>query len=301
MVERLVVEHEAGWERPRPSRRTESLVLNSGPNDHSGARPTAHSDRLRPMRRSTQRAPTVSVRPWATIEHRITIAAMSKIVDEAPTSDFRTKSANSIEATPLGPNQAMNAFWGPGSRLRTKRDQDGERPGDEQRQEDERGEAPDLAVVAGGHDQRPEDEEGQHLRDRADVLGELHEGVRDLVLGHSHHDPGDEGGDQAVADRHVGQPEGREAEADRVDALVASGDPATRAGDGEGARRPGRARCPPGRRSRPRRAAGRPRCPRRRPAPRGRGRRARRAARGRRSAPTPGSACGGRSTGRAEP
>ncbi len=33
---------------------------------------------------------------------------------------LRTNSANSIEATPLGPNQAMNAFWGPGSRLRTK-------------------------------------------------------------------------------------------------------------------------------------------------------------------------------------
>ena len=60
----------------------------------------------------------MSVRPWATIEDRITNAAMSKIVDEAPTSDLSTKSANSIEATPLGPNQAMNAFWGPGSRLR---------------------------------------------------------------------------------------------------------------------------------------------------------------------------------------
>ena len=35
---------------------------------------------------------------------------MSKIVDEAPTSDLSTKSANSIEATPLGPNQAMNIF-----------------------------------------------------------------------------------------------------------------------------------------------------------------------------------------------
>ena len=83
-----------------------------------------------------------------------------------------------------------------------------------------------LAVVAGGDDQRPEDEEGDHLEDRADVLGELDEGLGDLVLGGAHRDPGDEGGDQAVADRDVGEAEGEQGEADRVDALVARGQPA---------------------------------------------------------------------------
>ena len=155
-------------------------------------------------------------------------AATSKIVVDAPTSDFSTKRANSIDATPLGPNQAMNSFCGPGSRLRTKASQDRERPGDEQRQENEDDQPPDRPVVAGGDDQRAEDEEGDRLEDRADVLGELHEGVRDLVLGDAHRDPRDEGGDQAVADRHVRQPEGREAEAERVDPLVAGGDPAAR-------------------------------------------------------------------------
>src|SRR5207248_579433 len=85
---------------------------------------------------------------------------------------------------------------------------------------------PDLAVVAGGENQCPEDEEGDDLEDGADVLGEDDEGVGDLVLGPAHDDPGDEGGDEAVADRDVGEPEGDEAEADGVDPLVVRGDPA---------------------------------------------------------------------------
>ena len=81
-----------------------------------------------------------------------------------------------------------------------------------------------VAVVAGRDDQRAEDEEREHLEDRADVLGELDERVGDLVLGGAQRDPGDEGGDQPVAERDVGEAEGGEAEADRVDALVAGRD-----------------------------------------------------------------------------
>ena len=83
--------------------------------------------------------------------------------------------------------------------------------------------ASDRAVEAGGDDDRAEDEEGQHLEDRADVLGEVDEALGDLVLGEAERDPGDEGGDQPVAEGDVGEPERGEAEADRVDALVASG------------------------------------------------------------------------------
>ena len=72
----------------------------------------------------------------------------------------------------------MNSFWGPRQPAANEGEQDRERPGDEQRQEDEHDEPPDRPVVAGGDDQRPEDEEREHLEDRADVLGELDEGVR---------------------------------------------------------------------------------------------------------------------------
>ena len=61
-------------------------------------------------------------------------AATSKIVADAPTSDLRTNRANSIDATPLGPNQAMNSFWGRGSRLLTNASMIASRAGDQQRQ-----------------------------------------------------------------------------------------------------------------------------------------------------------------------
>src|ERR687896_110029 len=70
------------------------------------------------MRRSIQRAPTVSVSPCAEIEARITNAATSNTADRSGASDLRTKSANSIEATPFGPNQAMNSFWARGRPVR---------------------------------------------------------------------------------------------------------------------------------------------------------------------------------------
>ena len=62
--------------------------------------------------------------------------------------------------------------------------------------------------IAGGDDERAEDEEGQHLEDRADVLGEVDEALGDLVLGDAQRDPGDEGGDEAVAEGDVGEAEG---------------------------------------------------------------------------------------------
>ena len=84
----------------------------------------------------------------------------------------------------------------------------------------------DAVVEAGGDDQGAEDEEGDHLEDRAGVLGELDEALGDVALGRAHRDPADEGGDQPVADRHVGEAEGDEGEADRVDPLVAGGEAA---------------------------------------------------------------------------
>ena len=60
------------------------------------------------------------MRPWAAIEAMIAKAATSKISSASATLDFSTSSANSIEATPFGPNQAMNAFCGRGRPVRTK-------------------------------------------------------------------------------------------------------------------------------------------------------------------------------------
>ena len=68
--------------------------------------------------RSTQRAPTVSVRPWARIEARIANDAISNTTLRSGAWDSSTNNANSIDATPLGPNQAMNAFSGRRSGLR---------------------------------------------------------------------------------------------------------------------------------------------------------------------------------------
>ena len=83
-------------------------------------------------------------------------------------------------------------------------------------------------IKAGGDDQGAEDEEGDDLEDRAGVLGELDEALGDIVLGSAHRDPADEGGDQPVADRHFGEPEGDKGEADRVDPLIALGEAAAR-------------------------------------------------------------------------
>lgn len=68
----------------------------------------------------------------------------------------------------------------------------------------------DVVVKAGGDDQGAEDEEGEHLQDRG-VLGELDEALRHLALTGRHCDAADEGGNQAVADRHFGETEGKEA------------------------------------------------------------------------------------------
>ena len=78
-----------------------------------------------------------------------------------------------------------------------------------------------------------EGEEGQHLEDRADVLAEDHEVIGDVVFGDRQRDPADEGGDQAVAEGHVGDPVSEQAQAERIDALVAADDPAARQVVGE--------------------------------------------------------------------
>ena len=50
----------------------------------------------------------MSVNPCARIEKRIVNAAILNIRGASSAGDFSTISANSIEATPFGPNQAMN-------------------------------------------------------------------------------------------------------------------------------------------------------------------------------------------------
>ena len=238
--------------------------------------------RSSPTRRAIHCAPTVSVRPWATIEEMIAIAAMSKISSPLPTLDLSTNRANSIEATPFGPNQAMNAFCGRGMPVADSESCTATGPRDQQGEGDEDDQRRDAVVEAGGDDQGAEDEEGQHLEDRAGVLGELDEALGNVALGGPHRDPADEGGDQAVADRDFGEAEGGEREPDRVDALVAGGDPAAGQVVVEAPAERSRGRCRRRRRTAPRRRASPLRCPRRRRGRRGRGRRGRRAGRGRR-------------------
>ena len=182
----------------------------------------AHPSAPSPIRRAIQRAPTVSVRPWATIEARITNEATSKT--SVPCVDRRVEDEQREQhrGDPLGPE--------PGDE-RLVRPRDGRCPRSASSTATGRAtssaktmnatSASDRAVVAGGDDQGAEDEEGEHLEDRADVLGEVGEALGDLVLGDAERDPEDEGGDQAVAEGDVGEPEGGEPEADRVDPLVA--------------------------------------------------------------------------------
>ena len=175
--------HRARAHRPRRDRDRSRRLLRTGVADLD----PGEVDRLahdRSIRRSIHRAPTVSVSPWAMIEARITNAATSKTSDRRwRPRESRTSSANSIEATPLGPNQAMNAFCGRGIFVPASESMHRDRARDEQREGDEGDQRQDRAVVAGGDDHRAEDEEGQHLEDRAHVLGEVGEALGDLVLG----------------------------------------------------------------------------------------------------------------------
>ena len=71
------------------------------------------------MRRPIQFAPGVSVNPWTMIEVNTTSAARLKIRSPAAMPRLSTSSENVIVATPLGPNQAMNAFVSESSPVRT--------------------------------------------------------------------------------------------------------------------------------------------------------------------------------------
>src|SRR3954462_15684399 len=55
-------------------------------------------------------APGWSVIPWTTIEISTARAAMPKIRSASVAADESTKSEKVMVATPLGPNQAMNAL-----------------------------------------------------------------------------------------------------------------------------------------------------------------------------------------------
>src|SRR3954471_1802609 len=108
-----------------------------------------------------------------------------------------------------------------------ERDDDRQRASDEQSERDERHQMPDARVEPDCRDQPAEYEEGDDLRDRADVFRELAERLGDVVLGEPHGDAANKSCDEAVTEGDVGEPEGRETEADRVDALVPRRDPAT--------------------------------------------------------------------------
>ena len=107
----------------------------AAPRDRLGPVARADQDPALRVRRPIQRAPTVSVRPWATIEAMIVIAAMSKISSLSSTCDLSTKRAKSIEATPFGPNQAMKSFCGPRQAGADEGEQHRRRAGDDQGEE----------------------------------------------------------------------------------------------------------------------------------------------------------------------
>ena len=151
----------------------------------------------------------------------MTKAATSKIRSRSPTADLSTNSANSIEATPLGPNQAMKARCAEGNRTLSIEIATATGLRDQQREGGEQQQQGDVAAVAGGDDQGAEEEEGQHRQDRAQVLGEDLEVVGDVVLDRAQGDAAGEGGDEAVAEGDVGEAEGEHADAQRVDAVVA--------------------------------------------------------------------------------
>ena len=170
----------------------------------------------------------MSVRPWATIEAMIAIAATSKISSPVSHLGLEHEEGEQHRRHALRPEPGHERLLGTGNAGADEGELDRDRPGDQQGEGDEDDQRRDAVVEAGGDDQRTEDEEGQHLEDRAGVLGEFDEALGDFALGGAHRDPADEGGDQAVADRHVGEAEGDEGETDRVDPLVAGGEAAAR-------------------------------------------------------------------------
>ena len=80
-------------------------------------------------------------------------------------------------ATPLGPNQAMNAFVGAVDARAGQRDPDGDRPRDQQRDDDDRHGGPAVGEEPVERQQRAEDDEDAELDDLDDVLGALLEVV----------------------------------------------------------------------------------------------------------------------------
>ena len=107
------------------------------------------------------------------IEARIVNAATSKISVPFGDAESSTKSANSIDATPFGPNQAMNSLLRPRQPGRG-----GARSGSPTGRATSSAKAMKttsgqiVAAVADGDDQRAEDEERQHLEDRRSTFSE---------------------------------------------------------------------------------------------------------------------------------
>ena len=156
----------------------------------------------------------------------IAIAATSKISSPLSTLRLEDEQGEQHRGHSLRPEPGHEGLLRPRDPGPDEGELDGDRPRDQEGEGDEEDQRRDAVVEAGGDDQRAEDEERQHLQDRAGVLGELDEALGHVALGGAHRDPADEGGDQAVADRDVGEAEGDEGEPDRVDALVAGRDPA---------------------------------------------------------------------------
>ena len=92
------------------------------------------------------------------IEQNTTSAAMSKIRSPSAMPSPSTSSENVIVATPLGPNHAMNAFVG-GRAGAGQRDRQRDRPGDQERDDDDRHRRPAVAEQALEREQRAEHDE----------------------------------------------------------------------------------------------------------------------------------------------
>ena len=121
--------------------------------------------------RAASAAPGVSVSPWARIEHEH--AQRGEVEDPlAPRiASASTSSENVIVATPLGPNQAMNACTSRGRPRADQRDPDRDRPRDQQRDGDDRDRRPAVAEQPVERQQRAEHDEHAELDDLDDVVG----------------------------------------------------------------------------------------------------------------------------------
>ena len=176
--------------------------------------------------------------------------------------DFSTSSANSIEATPFGPNHAMNSLIGLAEAGPGERRQHRDGPRDEQREHDEgderagsRGRQPVATIRA------PNMKNDADLEHRADVLVEVAEAVGDVVLRDARaRRPATNAAISPLPKVASASPKATQREPERVDALVVARDARRRAAACSAGRRERQHDADHGAERRPRRAAPAPRC-----------------------------------------